>query len=204
MRSGCRNRSARWSLIGRRDAPGRRLGIPPLRAALVHSAAQIGTFLGSSPRDGFKQLDLNLLVALDALLAERNITEAGRRFILMQSAMERGARPAAGVLRRRAPRAGRSAQMTPTPLGESLAGPVREILLQIKATINTRPVGGRPDIQLDRQRTIKVKVIRTLFRSNSQSGGTYAWFFANRLASKSLASHRFELRHPSVYLEVLS
>jgi LysR family transcriptional regulator, nod-box dependent transcriptional activator len=27
----------------------------------------------------FRQLDLNLLIALDALLAERNITEAGRR-----------------------------------------------------------------------------------------------------------------------------
>ena len=35
----------------------------------------------------FRQLDLNLLVALDALLTERNITEAGRRVFLTQSAM---------------------------------------------------------------------------------------------------------------------
>src|SRR5579871_2959732 len=31
-------------------------------------------------------------------------------------------------------------KMVPTPLAESLAGPVREILLQIKTTISTRPV----------------------------------------------------------------
>jgi len=35
----------------------------------------------------FRQLDLNLLVALDALLTECNITEAGRRVFLTQSAM---------------------------------------------------------------------------------------------------------------------
>ena len=34
-----------------------------------------------------KQLDLNLLIALDALLTERSITEAGRRVYLTQSAM---------------------------------------------------------------------------------------------------------------------
>jgi LysR family nod box-dependent transcriptional activator len=87
----------------------------------------------------FKQLDLNLLVALDALLAERNITEAGRRVYLTQSAMS-------GALARLREYFGDELlvqvgrRMMPTPLGESLAAPVREILLQIKATINTRPV----------------------------------------------------------------
>ena len=88
-------------------------------------------------------------------------------------------------------------KMMPTPLGESLAGPVREILLQIKATINTRPVRGRPDIQLDRQRRIKVKVIRTLFIQLSKRRHIRV-VFRKLPASKSLVSHRFAIRHPSV------
>jgi DNA-binding transcriptional LysR family regulator len=86
----------------------------------------------------FEQLDLNLLVALDALLSEMNITEAGRRVYLTQSAMS-------GALSRLREYFGDELlvqvgrKMVPTPLGESLAAPVREILLQIKSTLNTRP-----------------------------------------------------------------
>ncbi|HYJ94313.1 MAG TPA: LysR family transcriptional regulator, partial [Vicinamibacterales bacterium] len=78
--------------------------------------------------------DLNLLVALDALLAERSVTNAGRRVHLSQSAMS-------GVLARLrhafndkllvASRGG----MTLTPLGESLIEPVRSILEEIHRTI---------------------------------------------------------------------
>jgi LysR family nod box-dependent transcriptional activator len=86
----------------------------------------------------FEQLDLNLLVALDALLTDRSITAAGVRVHLTQSAMS-------GALARLREffndelltQVGR--KMIPTPLGESLAEPVRQILLQIKATINAKP-----------------------------------------------------------------
>jgi LysR family transcriptional regulator, nod-box dependent transcriptional activator len=86
----------------------------------------------------FRQLDLNLLVALDALLTERNITEAGRRVFLTQSAMS-------GALSRLREhfadelliQVGR--KMVTTPLADSLAGPVREILLKIDAAVKTRP-----------------------------------------------------------------
>jgi LysR family nod box-dependent transcriptional activator len=86
----------------------------------------------------FEQLDLNLLVALDALLTERSITAAGVRVHLTQSAMS-------GALSRLREffndelltQVGR--KMVPTPLGESLAEPVRQLLLQIKSTINTKP-----------------------------------------------------------------
>lgn len=85
----------------------------------------------------FEQLDLNLLVALDALLTDRSITAAGVRVHLTQSAMS-------GALSRLREffgdelltQVGR--KMVPTPLGESLAEPVRQILLQVKATINTQ------------------------------------------------------------------
>lgn len=83
-------------------------------------------------------LDLNLLVALDALLMECSITGAGRRIHLTQSAMS-------GALARLREYfhdelltpVGR--KMVRTALGERLAQPVRDILLKIKETINLAP-----------------------------------------------------------------
>ena len=78
--------------------------------------------------------DLNLLVALDALLAEKSVTHAGRRVHLSQSAMS-------GVLSRLrhalndkllVPSRG---GMTLTPLAESLVEPVRSILEQVHRSI---------------------------------------------------------------------
>jgi len=86
----------------------------------------------------FRNLDLNLLVALDALLLERNITLAGRRVHLSQSAMS----SAPSRLREYfgdelLTQVGR--RMVCTPLGESLAEPVRRILLEIQATVAAQP-----------------------------------------------------------------
>lgn len=86
----------------------------------------------------FKRLDLNLLVALDVLLDERSITRAAKRLNLSQSATS-------GVLARLREyfedelltQVGRNMAMT--PLAESLAGPVRSVLLQIQSTIETKP-----------------------------------------------------------------
>ena len=87
----------------------------------------------------FRNLDLNLLVALDALLRERNITLAGKRLHLTQSAMS-------GALSRLREYFGDELlvqvgrRMVPTALGESLAEPVRDALLNIQATITTQAV----------------------------------------------------------------
>lgn len=83
-------------------------------------------------------LDLNLLVALDALLTECSITGAGRRVHLTQSAMS----GALGRLREYfndelLTPVGR--KMVRTALGERLTEPVRGILLKIKETINLIP-----------------------------------------------------------------
>ena len=81
------------------------------------------------------RLDLNLLVALDALLTERSITRAAERIHLSQPA-------ASGALARLREFFGDEllvrvgAQMKPTPLGESLAAPVHNILLQIQTTVD--------------------------------------------------------------------
>lgn len=85
----------------------------------------------------FKRLDLNLLVALDALLAEQKTTRAAQRLNVSQSAMS-------GMLARLRAyfedellvQVGRSMQRT--PLGEELAEPVRDLLMQIESTIELR------------------------------------------------------------------
>ncbi len=85
-----------------------------------------------------RNVDLNLLVALDALLAERSVSRAGQRIGLSQPAMS-------GALARlrkvfRDPllvRVGRD--LTLTPSAEDLIAPVREILSQIEQTLQHRP-----------------------------------------------------------------
>jgi DNA-binding transcriptional LysR family regulator len=82
----------------------------------------------------FRGLDLNLLVALDALLEQGSVTAAGRKVHLSQSAMS----CALGRLRRHfgdplLVSIGR--RMEPTPYARQLAAPVRSILLQIDASL---------------------------------------------------------------------
>lgn len=86
----------------------------------------------------FNRLDLNLLVALDALLDEKKTTAAAQRLSVSQSAIS-------GMLARLRVyfeddllvQVGR--QMELTPLGRDLADPVRQLILQIQATVAIRP-----------------------------------------------------------------
>ena len=84
-----------------------------------------------------QQFDLNLLVALDALLTEKNVTRAGTRMNLSQSAMSGALARLRGffqdqllvVVGRR---------MVLTPLAEDLVQPLRDVLLQVRGTIATK------------------------------------------------------------------
>jgi LysR family transcriptional regulator, nod-box dependent transcriptional activator len=84
------------------------------------------------------RLDLNLLVALRALLAERNVTRAGESIFVTQSAMS-------GILARLREYfddqlivpIGRKMELT--PLAESLVDPISDLLNRIDATLATRP-----------------------------------------------------------------
>jgi DNA-binding transcriptional LysR family regulator len=84
-----------------------------------------------------RQFDLNLLVALDALLTERNVTRAGERLYLSQPAMS-------GILARLRllfndellVRVGR--HLEPTALASELARPVRECVQQIEDLLSTQ------------------------------------------------------------------
>ncbi|MGY2235919.1 LysR family transcriptional regulator [Pseudomonas gingeri] len=86
----------------------------------------------------FHHLDLNLLVVLDTLLTEQNITRAASRLNVSQSA-------ASGLLARLREyfddellvQVGR--KMLPTPLAQGLAEPVRRVLLDIQSSIVNKP-----------------------------------------------------------------
>lgn len=87
----------------------------------------------------YQHLDLNLLVALDVLLEEQNITRAAGRLHMTQSATS-------GVLNRLRTyfeddlltQVGR--KMMPTPLARELHPSIREILFKIQTSIARRPI----------------------------------------------------------------
>lgn len=79
-------------------------------------------------------VDLNLLVALDALLSERSVTRAARRVGLSQPAMSHSlARLRALLDDPLLVRAG--AMMEPTPRAEAMAAPLREALATLAETL---------------------------------------------------------------------
>jgi len=85
----------------------------------------------------FKGLDLNLLVALDALMMERSLTAAARSIHLSQPAMS-AAVPRLRVYFRDDLFTMRGRELVPTPLAEALAAPTREALLHIQLSIASR------------------------------------------------------------------
>jgi DNA-binding transcriptional LysR family regulator len=84
-------------------------------------------------------LDLNLLVALDALLEEQSVTRAGEKLHLSQSAMS-------GSLARLREHFGDplllplGRKLKRSALGDALVAPVRAILMQISAVFEAQPV----------------------------------------------------------------
>ncbi len=85
----------------------------------------------------FHRLDLNLLVALDALIAHRNVTRAAEQLCLSQSALSGSlARLREHFKDDLVVQVGRT--MVLTPLAESLAAPLRDLLLQTEAFVTLR------------------------------------------------------------------
>lgn len=98
-----------------------------------------------------RQVDLNLLVAFDALMTERSVTRAAQRLSVGQSAMS----STLGRLRRLfgdplLMRDGR--QLVATPLAESLSLPIRELLTNIEGVLEHR----RPFDPMTASRTFSV------------------------------------------------
>lgn len=86
----------------------------------------------------FKRLDLNLLVALDAMLKERNISRAAERVHLSQSAMSNAlARLREYFDDELLVQVGRKMELTPR--AEMLADAVRDVLVRVDSTIAAQP-----------------------------------------------------------------
>jgi LysR family transcriptional regulator, nod-box dependent transcriptional activator len=84
----------------------------------------------------FKRLDLNLLMALDAMLSERSVTAAARRLFLSQSATSGAlARLRAHFHDELLVSVGR--RMILTPFAQSIVEPVRRLMLQIETTVGS-------------------------------------------------------------------
>jgi LysR family transcriptional regulator, nod-box dependent transcriptional activator len=87
----------------------------------------------------FSGLDLNLLIALDVLFAEKSVSRAGERLHLSQSATSGAlARLRAAFHDPLLIQVGR--KMVLTPLSEGLVEPVREFLLKAEVILNSNPV----------------------------------------------------------------
>lgn len=104
----------------------------------VEEIGLVADSFGSDRKRRFNQFDLNLLRALDVLLEEQNITHAAARMNVTQPAMS-------GALQRMRDyfgdqlliRVGR--EMKLTPLAQSLAGPVRAWLTDIRQNLGVDP-----------------------------------------------------------------
>ncbi len=86
----------------------------------------------------YRDLDLNLLVVLDALLTDENVSRAAERLNLTQPAIS----SSLSRLRQHFKDdllVKRGRRMVPTPLASGLRGPVREILVQLQDIADTRP-----------------------------------------------------------------
>ena len=83
-------------------------------------------------------IDLNLLVAFDALISERHVTRAGQKIGLSQPAMS-AALNRLRFLTQDPLFERRGDGMRPTPRAIALAGPIREALAQIQVALDPQP-----------------------------------------------------------------
>jgi len=74
------------------------------------------------------RVNLNLLVALDVLLKEQNVTKAGQRLFITQSAMSSILKQLRGVFNDELFVRGQSSKMVPTPFALQLRAPLAEFL----------------------------------------------------------------------------
>lgn len=89
---------------------------------------------GDPVAEALARIDLNLLVALDVLLQERNVTRSARRLGITQSAMSQTLQRLRGLLEDPL-LVRRGAEMVATPRAEELAGPLHAALRTLERTL---------------------------------------------------------------------
>ncbi len=126
----------------------------------------------------FRHLDLNLIIYLDALLAERSVSRAAERVHLSQSAMSDALTRMRDYFQDKLfVQVGRS--MVPTPLAASMLQPIRDILLQVdsvaSANVQFDPRSSRRNIRiLASDYVTDVLLSRVLLRMSREAPGISA------------------------------
>jgi DNA-binding transcriptional LysR family regulator len=126
----------------------------------------------------FRHLDLNLIIYLDALLAERSVSRAAERVHISQSAMSDAlARLRVYFKDKLFVQVGRS--MAPTPLAASMLQPIRDILLQVDSVASSNvqfdPRSSRRNISiLASDYVTDVLLNRALLRMSREAPGIAA------------------------------
>jgi DNA-binding transcriptional LysR family regulator len=140
-----------------------------------------------------QRFDLNLLIALDTLLRERNITRAAEKVFVSQPAMS------AALHRLRdyfgdplLVRVGRDMELSPR--GQSLVEPVREALLLIQAALGTQPTFTAATTQREFTLIISEEAVPSLLpailkRVSAEAPGIRIKFDLVSLASLSLLEY---------------
>lgn len=111
----------------------------------------------------YRRLDLNLLVALEALLTEKSVTRAAAKLNITQSSMS-------GALARMREyfedplvvQVGRHMELT--PYAQSLVAPVHDIIMRIDSAIESEPVFDPANSQRHFSMTVSDYVIRVLLQ----------------------------------------
>jgi DNA-binding transcriptional LysR family regulator len=140
-----------------------------------------------------RRFDLNLLVALDVLLTERNVTRAGERLFLSQPAMS-------GILARLRHafedellvRVGRNLELTAR--AEELAGPVHACVQQIEDLLNLQRPFAADTAQWAARRGPTIRTTGVSARASSARRPTNRPYMLFRLSGSSRAAIQERVR----------
>jgi DNA-binding transcriptional LysR family regulator len=113
--------------------------------------ANFGVLMATIDHFNLRSFDLNLFLAFDAIMTERNVTRAAKRLRVRQPAMSHSL-STLRMLFQDELFIRRGQTMEPTPYAVHLAGPVRRLLAQAQDTLTTR---AKFD-ELSQQRTFRM------------------------------------------------
>ncbi|MEM9069212.1 MAG: LysR family transcriptional regulator [Myxococcota bacterium] len=137
-----------------------------------------------------RDLDLNLLVALDAMLEERSVTGAARRLGLTQSAMSHKLKRLRDALGDPLFASGRHG-LLPTPRSQSLERPLRRALYDIAAALRTEegfdPLTSRREITVAASDLLELSILPRLLASLGVDAPRMRLTFRQRTPASSAA-----------------
>ena len=111
----------------------------PNNLAVDFSGTLVHSYIGGECIVHLNRLDLNLLVALDALLTDQNVTRAAERVHISQPAMSGALQRLRAHLNDPLLEPAGHHRLTLTPRARRIAAPVKELLHEIQLTLSPQP-----------------------------------------------------------------